>query len=178
MKYFLLHSDPYFTDVPEILDWSGKVDPRNICPGQSYRIKNRQIFEIRPNPNLVFIDVLSSPFLLVSKTCMDAIRLYEPWIKAKQMILLDTSTPQRKTYYLPILQSIHCLADGSEWNLDKSVLRKGILNLSQIKDASIFQLADLKSRYTVIRMDVLESILKRGVRGVGITPLETVKGDI
>lgn len=178
MKYFLLHSDPFFTDTPEILDWSGKIDPRDICPSQSYRIKNRQIFEIRPNPNLVFIDVLTSPFLLLSKVCMETIRLYEPKIKAKQIILLDTVTPQRKTYYLPILQSIHCLTDGSEWNLDKSILRKGVLDLSQIKDASIFQLADLKTKYTVIRMDVLESILKREVRGIGITPLEALKGDI
>lgn len=177
MKYFLLHSDPFFTDVPEMLDWTGKIDPRDICPKQSYRIKNRQILEIRPNPNLVFTDVISSPFLLVSKICMEAIRLYEPRIKTKQMILLDTTTPQRKTYYLPILQSIHCLADVSEWNLDKSVLRRGVLNLSQIKDISIFQLADLKGRYTVIRMDVLESILKRGARGIGVTPLETVKGE-
>lgn len=178
MKYFLLHSDPHFTDIPEILDWSGKIDPRNICPDQSYQIKNRQILEIRSNPSLVFIDVITSPFLLLSKVCMEVIRLYEPQTKAKQMILLDTVTPQRKTYYLPILKSIYCLADGSEWNLDKSVLKKGVIDLSQIKDTGIFQLADLKTKYTVIRMDILESILKRGVRGVGITPLETVKGDM
>ena len=35
----------------------------------------------------------------------------------------------------------------------------------------------MKNIYTVIRVDVLESMLKRGARGVGITPLQTVKGE-
>ena len=74
-------------------------------------------------------------------------------------------------------EKLHCLAEGSEWNLDKSVLSKGIINLEPVGDTSIFQLADMKNIYTVIRMDILESMLKRGARGVGITPLQTVKGE-
>ena len=107
---------------------------------------------------------------------MEVVTLYEPQVISKQIILLDMETPQRETYYLPILKQIHCLAEGSEWNLDKSVLSKGVINLEPVGDTSIFQLADMKNIYTVIRIDVLESMLKRGARGVGITPLQTVKG--
>ncbi|WP_442871175.1 hypothetical protein, partial [Acutalibacter muris] len=80
----------------------------------------------------------------------------------------------RNLFYLI---QIHCLAEGSEWNLDRSVLSKGVINLEPVGDTSIFQLADMKNIYTVIRVDVLESMLKRGARGVGITPLQTVKGE-
>lgn len=176
MNYFLLHSDPRYVDSPEFLDWSGKIDPRNIRPGASHKIARRQILNIRPNPHIVFVDVISAPFLLLSKKCMEVVTLYEPQVISKQIILLDMETPQRETYYLPILKQIHCLAEGSEWNLDKSVLSKGVINLEPVGDTSIFQLADMKNIYTVIRVDVLESMLKRGARGVGITPLETVKG--
>lgn len=174
MRYFLLHSNPRYVDSPEFLDWSGTINPRDICPGHSYKIERRQILDVRPNPNLVFIDVISSPFLLLSKRCMEVVTLYEPQVISKQIILLDMNTPQRETYYLPILKHIHCLAEGSEWNLDKSVLRKGIIDLESVGDTGIFQLADMKNPYTVVRLDVLESMLKRGARGVGITPLETV----
>lgn len=177
MNYFLLHSDPRYVDSPELLDWSGKIDPRNIRPGFSHKIARRQILNIRPNPYVVFTDVISSPFLLLSKKCMDVATLYEPQIISKQIILLDMETPQRETYYLPILKQIPCLAAGSEWNLDKSVLRKGVLDLEAIGDTSIFQLADMQSIYTVIRVDILESMLKRGARGIGITPLQTMKGE-
>lgn len=177
MNYFLLHSDPRYTDSPEFLDWSGKIDPRTIRPGHSHKIARRQILDIRPNPHTVFIDVISSPFLLLTKKCMEVVTLYEPQMISKQIILLDMETPQRETYYLPILKQIPCLAEGSEWNLDKSVLFKGVVNLEPVGDASIFQLADMKNIYTVIRMDVLESMLKRGARGIGITPVQTVRGE-
>lgn len=177
MNYFLLHSDPRYVDSPEFLDWRGKIDPRNIRPGASHKIARRQILNIRSNPHTVFVDVISSPFLLLSKKCMEVVTLYEPQVISKQIILLDMETPQRETYYLPILKQIHCLAEGSEWNLDRSVLSKGVINLEPVGDTSIFQLADMKNIYTVIRVDVLESMLKRGARGVGITPLQTVKGE-
>ena len=108
---------------------------------------------------------------------MEVVTLYEPPVISKQIILLDMETPQRETYYLPILKQVHCLAEGSEWNLDKSVLTRGVIDLEAIGDTSIFQLADMKNIYTVIRMDVLESMLKRGARGVGITPLQIAKGE-
>lgn len=177
MNYFLLHSDPRYVDSPEFLDWPGNINPRNIRPGSSHKIARRQILNIRQNPHTVFIDVISSPFLLLSKRCMEVVTFYEPQVISKQIILLDMETPQRETYYLPILKQIHCLAAGSEWNLDKSVLIKGVIDLETIGDTSIFQLADMKNIYTVIRMDILESMLKRGARGVGITPLQTVKGE-
>lgn len=177
MNYFLMHSDSRYVDSPEFLDWREKIDPRNIRPGYSQKIARRQILNIRPNPHTVFIDVISSPFLLLSKKCMEVVTPYEPQIISKQIILLDMETPQRETYFLPILKQIQCLAEGSEWNLNKSVLFKGVINLDAIGDTSIFQLADMKKIYTVVRMDMLESMLKRGARGKGITPLQTVKGE-
>ncbi len=159
------------------MDWSGKIDPREIRPGHSHKLPGRQILDIRPNPHLVFIDVISSPFLLLSKRCMEVVTIYEPQAISKQIILLDMETPQKKTYFLPILKQIPCLAGGSEWNRDKSVLFKGIINLEPVGDTSIFQLADMKKIYTAVRLDLLESMLKRGARGIGITPLETVKGE-
>lgn len=178
MKFFLMHSDPRYVDSPEILNWSGQIDPRNIHPDRSYKIARRQILTVRPNPNIVFVDVISSPFLLISKRCMEVVKLYEPQTLFKQIILLDMETPQRETYYLPILKPICCLAEGSRWNMDKSVLLKGVLDLEMVGTTSIFQLADSKTVYTVIRLDVLESMLKRGARGMAITQLETVKGDV
>lgn len=175
MKYFLLQSDTRYVDSPELLDWSAKIASRNICPEFSHKIARRQILNVRPNPYLTFIDVISTPFLLLSKRCMEAVKLYEPQILSKQIILLDMETPQRETYYLPILKRISCLAKGSEWNLDKSTLKKCVINLNAIGNLSIFQLADLKNTYTVIRLDALESMLKRGARGISIIPVATVK---
>lgn len=178
MNYFLLNCDPHYVDAPVIASWQDKVDPRNICPGKSQRLPDRQILNVLPNAHMVFSDVLSSPFLLLSQICMDVVKIYETHTVSKQMILLDLENRQKQTYYLPILQHATCLAEGSRWSMDKSVLLEGVLDLSKVGDLSIFHLADLKNRYTVIRLDVLESMLKRGARGLGITQLKTAwEGD-
>ena len=88
----------------------------------------------------------------------------------------DDKNVKKEVYYLPVLPQITCLAEGSKWNLDKSVLWKGILDLDAVERFSIFQISDLQRQYTVIRLDILESLLKRGARGIHITQMETVRG--
>jgi len=177
MKYFLLYQDPLCTDVPVIQNWSGKIDPRTIMPGKSHEIPARQMLGIAENPYTVFTDVLNSPFLLLSKAYMDAVTLYEPQIVSKQIILLDGKNRKTEIYYLPILPHVRCLAEGSCFSPDRSVLKTGILNLERVKEHSIFHIADLTRFYTVVRLDLLESMLRRSMHGVGITELPTVEGE-
>lgn len=165
--------DPTYVDAPVISDWKGKVDPRNIKPGRSHLLEDRQVLGVLPNSHMVFTDVLSSPFFLLSSTCMDVVKMYEPYIISKQIVLLDFENRQKQLYFLPILQHISCLAEGSRWNMDKSVLFEGVIDLEKVNDLGIFCLSDLKNMYTVIRLDVLESMLKRGAKGLAITELRT-----
>lgn len=176
MKYFLLQSDLRYTDMPVVCNWTDKISLKDIAIGKSYHIPMRQVLPIIPNPSVVFIDVLTSPFLLLTRKCMDVISLYEPHIISKEIILYDDKNVKKEVYYLPVLPQITCLAEGSKWNLDKSVLWKGILDLDAVERFSIFQISDLQRQYTVIRLDILESLLKRGARGIHITQMETVRG--
>ena len=67
MNYFLLESDPLYTDAPVLRDWSGKIDRSSIMPGKSHQIPARLILDIYPNSHVVFTDVIDFPFLLLSK---------------------------------------------------------------------------------------------------------------
>ena len=51
------------------------------------------------------------------------------------------------------------------------------MNLSKVGTEGIFHISDLSRFYTVVRLDVLESILKRGVRGIKVTQMETEPAD-
>ena len=100
MNYFLLESDPLYTDAPILRNWSGKIDRSLIVPGKSHQIPSRMIFDVYPNAHMTFIDVIDSPFLLLSKACMDAVNIYEPQIVSKQIVLLDAENSAKQTYYL------------------------------------------------------------------------------
>lgn len=177
MRYFLLQCDADYTDVPNLIDWADNLILRNLSPANLKELPERMTFKIQPNPHTLFSDIISTPFLLLSKMCMEVVKIYNPHIKYRDVILFDRKNKINQSYCLPILPQIECLAEGSRWNLDKSILINGVLDLSRVGDLNIFQLADLKNNYTVIRLDVLESMLKRGARGLEITPLDTVRKD-
>ena len=177
MNYFFLESDPIYTDAPVLRNWSGKIDRASIMPGKSHQLPSRIILDVYPNSHMTFIDVVDFPFFLISKTCMDVIKLYEPQIISKQIILLDRENRAKQTYYLPILPHLECLSEESVFTPDRSELKEGILDMSQIGSEGIFHIAGLSSFYTVIRLDVLESMLKRGARGVKITKMNVVTGE-
>lgn len=174
MKYFLLHTDPQYTTAPDLLDWRDKIDPRYIRKGRSYRLPQRELLLIRENPDTVFTDVLSFPFFLVTQLGKDMICLYEPKTIFKEMVLLDRANQAAEVYHLPILDAVDCLSDQSEWNADRSVLRRGVLRAEKLGKQALFFLDGSKNTYVAARLDLVESLLKRGARGIGLTPLEIV----
>ena len=172
MKYFLLNSDPIYDTMPYIMTLPKLFDVKDIMIGKSQNLPDVSIAKIHENINTLFIDIVSSPFLLLSKKCMKVITMYEPNIISKQVVLLDSKNKKMQTYHLPILPKIQCLTRNSRFNLDKSLIEYGELDLDKIGSHSIFHIADVKNRYTIIRLDILESMLKRGARGFSITEID------
>ena len=173
MKYFLMQTDPLYVDAPVLQDWSGTIDRTKIKPGLSHQLPARTLLNIYPNVHTTFTDIVDFPFLLLSKRCMDVVKMYEPQVISKQIILLDAENRNKQTYYLPILPHLDCLSEESVLSPDGSELREGVLDLSRVSSKGIFHISGLSHFYTVIRLDVLESMLKRGAHGVKITPMRT-----
>ena len=66
--------------------------------------------------------------------------------------------------------------EKSEYNLDKSVIKKGVIDYGKTEGKAIFRLKGFGHYYMVGRLDLVESILKRKVRGIGLKELEVWEG--
>ncbi len=180
MKYFLLKTDPQFDTSPIINGWFQKMDSRNICMGKSYHIENRQLFFIESNPITVFPDVLSFPAFMVTERLRDVIRMYEPRMLFKEIILLAQKYSKVCTYHLPIMEYVDCLAAGSILTKDRSTIIEAEIDASKMCEHSIAYIASVGNLYTIARLDIVESFLRRGATGVGLTEVkgihETIKG--
>lgn len=168
MKYFIVKTDPRFDTAPDITDWFGRIDRRNIRQGQSHKIENRQLLFIQPNPDTCFTDVLSFPFFMVTEELRDVIKQYEPHTLFKEIILLDQKYAKSCIYYLPILEYVDCLADSSELTLDHSTIIKAAVAPDRIGDRSIFYAASVGNLYAIARLDIIESFLRRGAKGLSL----------
>ena len=171
MKYFLIRTNPHFSTAPEIIDWFRKIDRRKIRLGQSFEIENRQLFFIKENPNTVFVDILSFPFFMVTEVLKDIILMYEPRTIFKEIVLLDQKYAKTCTYYLPILEYIDCIDAASKLTMDRSTILETVIALDKVDDHSIFYMDGVSNLYTVARLDIVESFLRRGAIGIDLLPV-------
>lgn len=178
MKFYILKTDEAFEHYPMIKSWFQKVDFRNFNRRDAHRIPDRQLLYIHESSNTVFTSIIDNPFPLVSAEVRDVFDMYEPHIIYKELVLLDAVNERTSIYYLPILEEVDCLDERSELNLDRSILRRGIINYKKTAGKAIFWLGGVGRHYMVGRIDLVESILKRNVRGIGLEELELCNGGV
>ncbi len=178
MKFYLLGTDAAYTNYPKIKKWFGRIDPRDFNIHDAHKIPHRQICMIHENENTVFTSIVDAPFPLVSVEVRKVFDMYEPHIIYKEIVLLDQQHGKAEVYYLPILEELECLNEKSEYNLDKSIIRKGVIDYEKTEGKAIFRLKGFDHYYMVGRLDLVESILKRNVKGIGLKELEVCEGGI
>lgn len=172
MRYYWIKEDKNYTPAPQIKNWFGAFDIRKLKPGYYKEIPKRMLFYIERNPNTIFTDILVFPFFLVSEKIKDCLQLFEPNLEFKEFILLDRSNRKAQEYFLPQLSELSCLTKNSQFNLDHSKLNYIELNPEEIKEKAIFTLAEVKSRYVIARLDVIESMLRRNAKGLCIEEVD------
>lgn len=175
MKYFLIQTDKKYVTAPRLTNWYKRIDVRNIDINLSYKLPKRQVLSIQEDKDVFFTDIVSFPFLLISEKCMNILKKYEPKTRFKQIILMNSVTEKFQLYYMPILENIDCIKESkNELDEKRNVVTKFILSKDPIEERGIFQIKQFESKYTIIRLDILESFLRRGAEGIDITPVEIV----
>ena len=172
MRYFIIESDPEFNDLPFFRDWHQKIDVRFIKKGLTKKLPFRELVFIYPNPELVFSGVIIKPFILLTREIKNIVSKYQRGVVYKEIVLLDDENELTQLYYLAIVDEVDCLHESSGFNRQGTVLEKPVLIHNMIRDKSLFKIADTCSSYTVIRLDLLESVLRRDVRGLQLTPVD------
>lgn len=179
MKYFILQQDKDYTDAPFIVNWFGKINADNIRMGKYEMLKEVYSLTVRDNKELDTIDLITEPFMAVSAMVKYCIEAYEPNIGYSRLYLLDKSTERVEEYFIPYLIEEDCLSEQSILNQNKTIIEKPVLDEGKIgKDRYLFMIGGINSRYIVAREEFVESILRRGARGIRFIPVTLVeKGD-
>lgn len=175
MRYFILKQDKEYTDAPNIVNWFGKIDTNNMKPGRYGNLKAIYSLQIRENSSIYHIDMITEPFLAVSEMMEFCIKKYEPNIGYSRLYLLERKSGTVEEYFIPYLTEEDCLASSSIINMNKTVIEKAVIDLKKVNpNKYIFIIGNLNTRYVVAREEFVESILRRGARGIHFIPMETV----
>lgn len=172
MDYFLLKQADEYTNVPLLLDVYKKVDVRNINLVKAHKLEEVIIFNVKCTEDSEFLDILDRNLFLISENMKKIIGKYDPAIIFKTIPLIDLENGKQGNYYLPIFQEFECLSEKAELNLNKTVVKKIILDKSKINGKKIFKIKESEKTLIVVRLDVAESLLRREFKGISLERLE------
>ena len=102
-------------------------------------------------------------------------QFYDPYIQYKQIVLFDKSGLIAKPYHLPILPDCDCLLPESELDKVRSKIIHGVIDLEKVQRRPVLKLGGVTTTQIAFRLDVVESILRRGAKGIALKELE-IKG--
>lgn len=176
MKYYIIKQDKDYTDAPVITNWFGKIDADSIRPGKYQNLKEIYSLQVRDNKELYPTDFIMEPFPAVSAMVEHCIKTYEPNTGCSRLYLTEKTTGQVEEYFIPYLMENDCLAEESIVNRNRTVIEKPVIDLNKTdKDKYIFLIGNINSRYVAAREEFIESILRRGARGISLIPMEIKK---
>ncbi|MCY6355717.1 hypothetical protein [Clostridium sp. ZS2-4] len=166
MDYFLLKQDERYGNTPRLIDVFKKINIKDLNLLNAHKIEDIIIFKVSADENCEFLDVLDTQLFLISEDMKKIIEKYDRDIVFKSLALIDQAHYRQKNYSLPIFQEIEALSDKAELNLNKTVVKKIILDKEKIKGKKIFKIKESSKPLIVVRLDVAESLLRRDFKGI------------
>lgn len=167
MKYFILEQGKQYNRDPQIKGWYGKLD-MHFLKQVGAGLKDRMIFEVDVTEFTLFPDILVKPVLMVSADMRDIIIKYERHVFFKEVLFLDSERTKGYTYYIPFLPLVDCFTDATCYSKNKSRVESGVVDSEKLWNRHIVEAEGINGQCIVVSLDLAESILRRGLIGIGL----------
>jgi hypothetical protein len=173
MEYFLVETDKK-NRIPYGINVNRAVDIRYANRNMAYKIPNCCVVDMKTPMEVFFPDILIDSFLMVSEEAAQVIEMYEPETIFKTIYLLETESEIHATYFMPFVEEVECLSEQTKRSRGGTELYEIVLREEAVAGKTVFRIAGFTHPYLIVRLDVLESMLRRGVCGIRLKELVTV----
>lgn len=155
MKYFEASVDKNY--VPPLpIGGFGTIDKITLRKKRIYEMPQNLFFLTQDHMQTVFTDVITFPCFMVSGMVKDVMLSYNPFIKFARAVLYNRKRGTSAEYYIPFL--------GWEEAPEKE----------KIKGREALEIRNGDNSYVIMRMDLAESILRRGAVGIGLKEVSVI----
>lgn len=171
MKYFLIETDER-NRIPYGINSNRELD---------IRLLNREQIDTLPQWNMVnmslpmevfFPDIISKPFLLMSDICIKTAMMYQKDIIYKGIKLWNRESGINVTYFAAVLEELECMSDQTQYNSVGNRIVRLVLDRDKIGSNVVFKIRGYDGSGFIGRLDFVESILRRGTRGIRLEEVD------
>lgn len=173
IEYFMLEVNKNYI-APAILGCDA-IRPKNMKhEADFYQLPNNLLYHVQGHMQMVPTDIITYPNFFVSLKAKEIIEIFQPPMQFKRIVLYDAVKERSFCYYLPCLERVSCLTKNSSLNQDRSVLYHGEIEGNKVRDRVLFRVLEVNSNCVMIRLDLVESLLRRGMIGIGLREVDIV----
>lgn len=169
MRYYLLQSLEGIR-VPDIKNFNQAVNYRAFEENDVKRMPDRNVCLLGRTCDLGLI--LLSPFPLFRAEAKKSLDLFLWDCEYREFIFLDQKKSKRVVYYLPFFPRIRGAA-GSKNKMGELVVT---LFDEWTEDIPIIYLKEERRMRVILRLDLLESLMRKGLCGVELIPVQIQRG--
>ena len=171
MKYFLLETDER-NQNPYNINRNHAIDIRLLNKEGIGHLPMWNIVEMKLPEEGFFPDIICNPCIFLSEVCIKTVTMYQPDVLYKGIKLWDRKSGINATYFLTILDELECISDKTQFNSIGNRIVKLVLDKDKIRGKAVFRIKGLDRQGIVGRLDFVESILRREVKGIKLTEIE------
>ena len=166
MEYFRLRQDerqPYgiifkgFHDIPNAME---------AVKGNANLLDDMTVVFVTSSKYNWYPAVLSRQLFMYKESVKQTVDIYCPNLEYRHFCILDKKNRIYEYYYIPILEAFNCMSESSEYNLDKSIIKKIVLKREVLPEASVFRLGEVKDQVVIVTLAVAESLIRRNIDGI------------
>ena len=166
MKYFLVERNKELVHTPVL------KGVHTFTKNFYEKLPKISTFDVEDDPDIIFPVMIVSPILLLKEKAKEIFDNYMPFMKYKTAYCSNPTSKESQFYYLPLLPRIKCLSDASDISESQGTVLKAIIKNDFIEHNYIFQIAELPAQTVVMRLDLIESLLSRGITEFCIKEVE------
>lgn len=174
MKYFLIETDEK-NRIPYNINKNHVIDSRMLTKEKFGGLNMWNIVEMDLPMEVFFPDLICRPFIMVSDTMLKTILMYHPEIPYRVIKLWHKESGTNVSYYIPLLDEIECMSEQTQYNSIGNRIVRLVVDKERIGDAAAFRIRGYDKKCVVGRLDFVESILRRDVRGITLAEVEVIR---
>lgn len=172
-RYFLIGTDEDYEPLPLMINVRKSIKEEYLEEGESYKQAGLSLVNIRnaSDKHTKYPDIMDRGIFMLSDRAYGIFKFYEPAVIVKRVLLMEENSNEAYEYIIPILKKIDCLSNRTTFRRGRYI-DKGILIGKNISDIALFKIPNVDGMCTVARLDFVESLLKRGMKGICLRTLE------
>ncbi|MCI8947997.1 MAG: hypothetical protein HFI91_13265 [Lachnospiraceae bacterium] len=173
MPYFAVGVDNRYIP-PSPLGCQEIINRKMVTLKKPHEFPRNLLFMVEPNTQMTFTDVVNFPCFMVSSMVREAVLRYEPFMRFVRVILYDRERKENRAYHIPFMERQKAVEGRGTPGAASVRLR---VDRQSLEDRALVEITCPTGQAVIMRMDLTESILRRGALGISLGEVETVQRD-